>query len=239
MVDLNTANYTEIPPCYEFALKPEETALLIVDVQYANCSRNHGLGARLQEEGQGARSTSATASGLRYRYDRIEKVVLPNLQKLLAFFREHKLRVIYVTLGSETDDFSDIPPSLRGWMKWGHYRIGTREGEILDEVKPIAGEYVINKTTKGAFLSTGLNQILRHMGINYLVVCGVDTVACPGNTAREAADLGYHSIMVDDCCATQAESWQRLWMLMFQKSFGRVATSDQVIEELQRALGSQ
>ena len=38
-------------------------------------------------------------SGLLYRYDRIEKMVIPNLRRLLQFFRERKLKVVYVTFG--------------------------------------------------------------------------------------------------------------------------------------------
>ena len=69
MVDLNTAGYTRYRLANAFTLKPIVTALLIVGVQNANCSRHHGLGARMAEQGEET-SRRLPVSGLIYRYDR-------------------------------------------------------------------------------------------------------------------------------------------------------------------------
>ncbi len=237
MVKLEEATYRDIRPAYDFELQPRKTALVVVDVQYCNCSRQHGYGRRLSEQSpEEVRKAGFEPSGLLYRYDRIEKVVLPNLQKLLGFFREHKLKVVYVTIGSETEDFSDMPLFARNTMAWANNRIGCREHEILDEVKPLQGEYLVNKTTHGAFSSSGIDSLLRTIGAEYLVICGVSTEFCPGTTARQAAEKGYHVVMVEDCCAGLAEAWHRGWMVQFQMLFGRVSAMDDVIAELRHKL---
>ena len=47
------------------------------------------------------------------RFDRIESVVVPTIQRLLGFFRAHRLRIVHLTVGSELPDFSDLPPHMR------------------------------------------------------------------------------------------------------------------------------
>ena len=128
---------------------PRTTALIVVDMQYATRSRDAGIDRIWQEQGR--------SDLIEYRFGRLEQVVVPNVRKLLAFFREHGLRVLYVTYGSEVDDFSDLPPLVRRIARPTNNRAGAREHEILDEVKPPANEVVVNKITANAFDSTSID----------------------------------------------------------------------------------
>jgi len=203
-------------------------------VQYANCSREYGQGKRLtQSSASDVIKHGYEPSGLLYRYDRIEKVVLPNLQRLLRFFREHRLKIVFATLGSRMLDFSDMPSHARALCQWANNREGEREHEILDELKPIEGEYIVNKVTFDAFCSSGIDTLLHSIGAEYLVFGGVDTIFCVGSTARSATDRGYKCVLVEDCCATQAESWQRVCMVSYQRLYSRVDTTSTVISELE------
>ena len=89
-----------------FRLEPARVALVVVDMQYASASRHEGLGRLLKDQG---RSEQGTA-----RFDRIESVVVPTIQRLLGAFRERGLRIVYLTVGSELPDFSDLPPHIDG-----------------------------------------------------------------------------------------------------------------------------
>ena len=64
----------------QFSLEPDRTALLVIDMQNATGNRNMGLGKLLAEQGQ---SESA-----QYRFDRIDNLLIPNIQKLIAGFRK-------------------------------------------------------------------------------------------------------------------------------------------------------
>src|SRR5262245_66098253 len=66
-----------------WALDPARVALVVVDMQYASASRREGLGRLLKDRDQ-------EASG-DHRFERIETVVVPTIQALLAFFRERGL----------------------------------------------------------------------------------------------------------------------------------------------------
>jgi nicotinamidase-related amidase len=212
-----------------FEIEPAKAALVVVDMQYATGSRNAGLGRRLAEQGK----LDALA---RERFERVENVVIPNLRRMLAFFRENDLRVIYLTIGSEMEDYSDASPHLVNFFKGTNNRKGQLEHEILEEVKPLPGEPVLNKTTIGAFASTGLDSLLRSMRIGYLLFSGVSTNMCVGTTARDAADRGYRCLLIEDCCGAAQNEYHRWEILNFQRLFGRVASSKDVMAEIKHKL---
>ena len=212
----------------EFRLAPRKSAFIPIDLQYGSACRTTGLGRLLKEQGKEELG--------KYRFERIEHLVVPNVQKLLAFFREHKLRIIYVTIGSMLPDYSDILPHKIRFTKAKNIRLGEREHEILDEIKPLPGELVINKTTTGAFNSSPIDSVLRAMGIEYCLFAGVSTHMCVETTARDASDRGYNSVLVDDACGANKEEFHNNALLIFQRGFGRVLSTEEVIKELEQNL---
>lgn len=207
-----------------FKLDPRRTALIVVDMQYATGSRHHGLGRQLAQSGK--------LEEARWRFDRIETLVVPNIRRLLSFFRAAGLPVIYLVIGSEREDFADMPPHMRPLARSTNNRVGTREHEILDELKPVPGEIVLRKTTISAFTSTGLDSLLRTLGVTDLVFVGISTNMCVDTTARDAADRGYRCVLVEDACAAAKEEYHRFALLNFQRLFGRVTITDEVLAEL-------
>jgi nicotinamidase-related amidase len=214
-----------------FQIDPSKAALVVVDMQYATGSRTAGLGKKLAQEGKLDELASE-------RFARIENVVVPNLKTMLAFFRENGLRIIYLTYGSEMEDYSDAPPHLLALLKKTNNRKGQFEHEIIDEVKPQAGERVINKTSVSAFTSTGIDALLRSWGIEYLLFTGVSTNMCVGTTARDAADRGYRCLIIENCCGAAQDKYHQWEIVNFQRLFGRVESSDNVMAEIKQKLAS-
>jgi nicotinamidase-related amidase len=73
---------------------------------------------------------------------------------------------------------------------------------LIDGLVPAAGEPVLTKTSRNAFTTTNLGQLLTERGIRDLVICGIQTEQCCETTARVGADLGYHVTFVIDATAT-------------------------------------
>ena len=73
---------------------------------------------------------------------------------------------------------------------------------LLDGLKPEPGEPVLTKTSRNAFTTTNLQQILTEKGIRELVICGIQTEQCCETTTRLAADLGYDVTFVTEATAT-------------------------------------
>lgn len=77
-----------------------------------------------------------------------------------------------------------------------------RDSPFKDEVMPLAGERVIEKSTNSAFIGTALEQELRNSGVNEVVITGVITNNSVEASARMSGNLGFRTIVVSDATAT-------------------------------------
>ncbi len=207
----------------ERPIQPDRSALLIIDMQYATGSRQGALSRSLQAQG----STIGN-----YRFDRIEGAVLPNTMRLRDHFTALGRPVLHVTVGAAHPQALDAPAHMRKLFVAFANHVGSREHEILDELKPRPGEHVLRKTTIGAFASTNIDSLLRALACEQLYLCGISTNMCVETTAREAADRGYLVTLVEDACGTTHQDLHQVTMRNFQRLFGRVATTDDALGEL-------
>jgi len=74
--------------------------------------------------------------------------------------------------------------------------------EIKDQVRPLPGERVVQKSVNSAFIGTDLEAELRHRGYTTLVIAGMQTNLCVSTTARMAGNLGFRTYVVSDATAT-------------------------------------
>jgi nicotinamidase-related amidase len=202
-------------------------ALVMIDMQYATGSRQGALARKLQAEGSRVGD---------YRFARIEQQVLPNTLRLRMHFSQLGRPVLHVTIGAAHAGALDAPLHMRRLFNEFHNFVGSREHEILDELKPLPGEHVLRKTTIGAFASTNIDSLLRALGCEQLYLTGVSTNMCVETTAREAADRGYGVTLVEDACGTTHEDLHQVTMRNFQRLFGRVRSCDEALAELQPAV---
>ena len=198
-------------------------ALVMIDMQYATGSRQGALARKLQADG----STVGD-----YRFSRIEQSVMPNTIRLREHFTQLGRPILHVTIGAALPDASDAPVHMRKLFVEFRNHIGSREHEIVDELKPRPGEHVLRKTTIGAFASTNIDSLLRALGCEQLYLTGVSTNMCVETTAREAADRGYLVTLVEDACGTTHEDLHLNTMRNFQRLFGRVKSTAEALQEL-------
>jgi biuret amidohydrolase len=213
----------------EFELDAAKTALIIVDMQYLGADRRYGFGQGLKQ---------SHPKVIDYFFTRVEQLVIPNTKRILAAFRERSMRVIYLTLGPELPDGADMLPLRRPktapGLKSIMYYKGTFEHRIIEDLAPIEGELVVNKTSRSAFNSTGIERLLLNLGIDGLVVTGVSTSACVEMTARDAADRGFKVAIVEDATAEFDETSHESSLLQFSMRWGRVWTANETIAILDK-----
>jgi biuret amidohydrolase len=213
---------------YEFEFDPRSCALVIIDMQRDFVDPG-GFGEALGND-----------------VSLLRKAIAPT-RKVLAAARGRELLVIHTREGHRPD-LTDLPPSkkLRGRLKAGigdpgpMGRIlvrGEYGHDIVDELKPAAGEPVVDKPGKGAFYATDLEAILRDRGVRQLVVCGVTTEVCVNTTVREANDRGYDCLVLEDCVGSYFPAFQKAALDMIKAQggiFGWVSDSGKFLEALAR-----
>jgi len=74
----------------------------------------------------------------------------------------------------------------------------TELSQIMDIVKPVSNEIVINKTAPSAFTKTDLVSHLQKLGKNRLVLVGYMAHVCVSSTTRSATEHGYDVTVVKD-----------------------------------------
>ena len=79
---------------------------------------------------------------------------------------------------------------------------GTHGVEISERISPEDGDKIIVKHFPNSFLETELDEYLKSLGVDTLIVCGMMTHMCVDTTVRAAMDYGYQVILVADACAT-------------------------------------
>jgi nicotinamidase-related amidase len=75
---------------------------------------------------------------------------------------------------------------------------GEKNWDIIDDLYPIPGEYVIDKAGKGAFGQSNLPFILKNLGITHLIITGITADVCVHTVMREANDYGYWCTLLKD-----------------------------------------
>ena len=130
---------------------------------------------------------------------------VPTIVKLLNSYREHSLPVFHIVREYRADG-SDIEHfRYPGFIEGQTYAIpGTNGCDIVDELKPLPGEYRIVKRRFSAFMNTELDLMLRRKGIDHVVITGTQYPNCIRATAYDAVSLDYEVTVVTD--ATSAAS---------------------------------
>lgn len=207
------------------SLDPNATALIIVDMVKGEVLRDYGMG----------RVASAEGRLNHYYYERVERVVLPNLVTLLGAFREKRLPIVHVRIRCDDDRARDWPPIHRAHALRRQIfpcRPGLAEYEWLPELEPLPGEPVMEKHSVSVFNSTGLAGVLRGMGARFLVFGGVMTNYGVGHSAIDSTDLGFHATMVEDACAAATKQTHDSWLTASTDLYLRVLSTKRVLAEL-------
>ncbi len=163
-----------------------------------------------------------------------EEGVIDNIERLVAAFRGKGLPVVYCV--------AYTPPDETRWPAYGGFwqgsqqlevnRMGTWDVEIIDELKPAAGERVFYNWPFNVFEGTGLDEHLKDLGIDTVVLTGVATGMSVGTAAWALAERFYNLIIPADASTDGNNEVHKMVMGSMFPAIGLVTTTAEVVERL-------
>jgi nicotinamidase-related amidase len=212
-------------------LDPQATALLVIDMQRYFVHQEYPFGKWVLQVDP--------VESAAY-FERVNHIVIPNIQLLLKRFRSLEAQVAYTEFGSLRQDGRDMPGWARRHNEVAQQVLGSsvyppfdhHSCRVDESVAPQVGEIVSQKSTSGPVNSTRLDQTLRVLGIDTVVVAGLVTDVCVAQTTREFGDRDFNAIVVEDACTTLGEDIHRAALQTIGRSFGTVLSTHQVLELL-------
>jgi ureidoacrylate peracid hydrolase len=171
-------------------IDPDRSAVLVVDMQ-----NDFGApGGMFDRAGIDISGIAAAAEATRSVLDAARAAGVP---------------VVYVNMEHEPD-LSNFGPA-DGPHALKHARLGVGDGRTLvrgtwntrnlDGLAPGPGDTVLSKHRYSGFFETELDDVLRGLGVQYLIVTGCTTSVCVESTVRDAMFRDYTCVVLADCTA--------------------------------------
>jgi nicotinamidase-related amidase len=188
-----------------------QTALLLVDLQNDN----------VHPEGAFASFGAADHA--------VQQGLITHVQQLLEWARKQSMPIIHNRIvsypggnfgGSNAPIFRMIGPESLKLGSWG--------ADALEGLEALDNEPVLIRNRMSSFNGTGLDMLLRNMGVSSVVVAGVWTNMAVEHTVRDAADHGYRTILVTDATSSINADWHKAALTYALTNIAELQSTDEV-----------
>jgi len=157
-------------------------------------------------------------------------VVVKNATALAAAFREKGMPVFLVRVTPSPDGRDALRPIADVAMPaqtpppdWAN---------IVPEMGPMQGDFVITKHQWGAFYGTELDLACRRRDISTIVLCGISTNIGVESTARCAYEYGYEQIFAEDAMSAMSAEEHLMTITKIFPRIGRVRKTEEILAGL-------
>ena len=160
------------------------------------------------------------------------KHIIPNIKRLTQAARDANVPVIYCN--------DAHLPADQELKKWGEHAMkGTEGAEVILQLEPGKGDYVFEKRTYSGFFETELDLLLREMGVDTIILTGLDTNICVRHTAADGFFRGYKIVVPEDATEALSEKEYRQGLEYIKKVYDADITETDNIAERWRGGSSR
>lgn len=161
--------------------------------------------------------------------------MIPRVRDFLKLCRDLSIPVIFACDSFLKDDFIFL-----GRMK-PHTIRGTKGTQPLSELEPAETDIIVEKRRFSAFFKTDLDQTLRTMHVDTVVVGGINTNVCVLTTAFDAISHDFYTIILEDLSAAHNKEIHKNFLNAYRNSamypLFKVMTSQDFLNEMKQPRG--
>jgi ureidoacrylate peracid hydrolase len=201
------------------------SALLVIDMQNDFVHPEGGFGRLAKQLPPGAIDFDFLSSPIR------------NVGRLVDAYRAHGRPVIHFAVSVRKDMSDAAYPFWRPGVQLDEEFLteGSWGANVVDALKPAAGEHLIIKKGFDAFRGTPLTTVLANLGVDTCVVAGVTTCICVSSTVRGGVAEGKRMVVVKDACAEVQRALHESELQTLGRIFADVVSVDDVVRKVAEA----
>ena len=158
------------------------------------------------------------------------RTIIPNLQKLLKESRRRGFPVIFANDSFLKGDFI-----FNGKMK-SHSIRGTEGAEVVADLNPEPTDIIVPKRRFSAFFKTDLDQTLRLLGVDTIVVTGLTTEFCVLSTVIDGLCHDFSAIILEDCTVSHSKERHQTCLSLYRETslypLLRIMTLSQFLDDV-------
>ena len=203
-----------IDPTFEGPfIDPRVTAVLVIDMQKGFChpdSHMAGVWGTSRQHG-----------------------IMPDVARLVGLARKYDMPVFWSRQVYLKKDVTRKRRRIHGHLtrqKFIPCLEGTWEEDLMDEMQELVrdDDYVLVKHRASFFQETSLAAKLRFLGVEMLLISGVNTEFCVETTVRDGYMQDWDVVVISDCVSNSRPSFHKDTLDKIQAYFGEVIGLDQV-----------
>lgn len=206
-----------------FAMRPDCSALVIIDMQGLFAGREGALRRRLREMGLAALESQY--------FEQVESAA-QKIALLKAAAERTGITVIYTAIVSSVPGGRDLSPALR------HYGLiapaDSDESAIIPGLAPEKGQWVLERPCIGLFVTPTAAETFRNMGIDTLYLAGLHTNVAVESAARDGTDLGFKVAVVSDACAALTPEDHQQGLETMGMCFAVTMTTEELLKQMEQ-----
>ena len=195
-------------------LDPTRTALLVVHLQNDIVSEG-------------------TAFGAIFAAEAVARDVVAHANTAMAAVRDGGGLVVILRIAFR-EDHSDLEatlPLLQMVQQAGCLKDGTEGAALVAGLEVADGDLEVVHRRPGPFTESSLHELLSQRGVGTVAVCGVATNASVEGAVRQAADLGYRTVLLADA-ASAADPGSHEASVASMGLFAEILTTDELVAGL-------